>query len=138
MRRIAAEPAWVTEGIFLWWTDDLLWSPELIVWLDLPWRIAARRIVARHARASLAGVNRHRDLRGLARFLRSTWAYYHGPPRPPAAPDDDDVTSRAATARRLAPYAAKVVRCRRPAEVTVFLAALGRDGNSPPPAPDPR
>ncbi|HEY1015287.1 MAG TPA: hypothetical protein VGE07_21455, partial [Herpetosiphonaceae bacterium] len=34
--RISAEPAWVTEGIFLWWTDELLAAAELIIWLDLP------------------------------------------------------------------------------------------------------
>lgn len=126
VRRIAAEPGWVTEGVFLWWTDDLLRGADLIVWLDLPWRVAAWRIVVRHARASLAGVNRHRGLGKLVRFLLSTRRYYDdGSPIGAVAPDDDGAVTRAATAGRLAPYAGKLVRCRRPAEVQALLAGIG-------------
>lgn len=125
-RRIAADPAWITEGIYLWWTDDLLREADAIVWLDLPWRVAARRIVARHARSSLAGTNRHRGFRKLAAFLRSTRRYHLAPPVAPSAPDDDGAITRAATAQALAPYAAKLVHCRRPAEVAAFLEHTGR------------
>ena len=125
-RRIAAGPAWVTEGIYLWWTDELLRAADAIVWLDLPWRIAARRIVVRHARASLAGTNRHRGIRKLVTFLRSTRSYHHGPAVAPAAPDDDGAITRSATARILSPYADKLVHCRTPAEVTTVLDTLLR------------
>jgi adenylate kinase family enzyme len=66
---IAERDAWITEGIFLWWTDELLRKADVIVWLDISWRVAAWRIVRRHAMASLSGTNRHRGLRRLWRFL---------------------------------------------------------------------
>lgn len=69
VQQIAAQPGWVTEGAYLWWTDDLFRAADAIVWLDLPWRIAAWRVLLRHMRASLAGTNRHRGLRKLLHFL---------------------------------------------------------------------
>ena len=126
-RRIAAEPAWIAEGIFLWWTDELLRAADLIVWLDVPWRVAAWRIVLRHVRADLAGTNRHRGYRKLARFLRGSRRYYLATePVEPTAPDDDGAITRAAAAAALAPFAAKVVRCRSAAEVEALVARLGR------------
>jgi hypothetical protein len=124
VRRIAAEPAWVTEGIFLWWTDELLRRADLIVWLDLPWRVAARRIIARHVRASLAGSNRHRGMLKLLSFLCSTRRYYAAPAGAPVAPDDDGAITRAATAQALAASANKLVHCRRPADVAACRRAL--------------
>ncbi|MBV9281848.1 MAG: hypothetical protein JOZ41_17355 [Chloroflexi bacterium] len=124
--RIAAQPAWVTEGVFLWWTDELLDRADVIVWLDIPWRVAAWRIVRRHLGASRAGHNRHPGLRRLIRFLLWVRAYHTATaPAPPTAPDDDSAVNRAATAAHLAPYSSKLVHCRRPSDVTAFLGASG-------------
>jgi cytidylate kinase len=127
VRRIAAEPAWITEGIFLWWTEELLRAADLVVWLDVPWRVAAWRLVLRHVRADLAGTNRHRGYRKLARFVRGSRGYYlAADPVEPAPPDDDAAINRAATAAALAPYAAKVVRCRTTRDVEELVERLGR------------
>lgn len=64
--RIAAEPGWVAEGAFLWWTDDIVRAADVVVWLDVPWRVAVWRIVRRHAHADLAGRNPHRGYGKLA------------------------------------------------------------------------
>ena len=85
VRRIVGQPSWVTEGIFLWWTDELLRNADVIIWLDLPWRIGARRIVLRHLRTSIAGTNRHRGIRNLIRFLRATQRYYRAKSPPTRA-----------------------------------------------------
>src|SRR5436309_208162 len=74
--RIAAEPRWVTEGIFLGWTDALLQSADRIIWLDLPWPLALYRIVRRYIQASRSGTNQYRGLRRLLRFLHWSAAYY--------------------------------------------------------------
>jgi hypothetical protein len=71
-RRIASKPGWITEGIYLWWAEDLFRAADLVMWLDLPWRVAAWRIAVRHARAGLSGNNRHPGVRKLLRFLRGT------------------------------------------------------------------
>jgi adenylate kinase family enzyme len=123
VQRIAAEPNWVTEGIFLWWTDELLRAADVVIWLDLPWHSAARRVVIRHLRASLAGTNRHRGIRRLLRFLRATWRYYRSKSTP-LAPDDDAATSRAATMEALAEHGTKVIHCRRPADVRNAMRVL--------------
>jgi len=118
VRAIAAQPAWITEGIYLWWVDDLLRSAETIVWLDVPWRVAAWRITMRHLRASLAGTNRHPGLRRLLRFLWSTRRYYLGAPVGlAAAADDDGAVTRTHTARELAVYSHKLVRSRNSTHV---------------------
>jgi adenylate kinase family enzyme len=123
VRRIAASPDWVTEGIFLWWTDELLRAADVVVWLDLPWHIGARRVVIRHLRASLAGTNRHRGIRRLLRFLRATRRYYRSK-SPSLAPDDDAATSRAATIAALAEHGTKVIHCRRPTDVRNAIRVL--------------
>ncbi len=123
VRRIVGQPGWVTEGIFLWWTDELLRAADVILWLDLPWRIGARRVVIRHARASIAGTNRHRGIMKLLRFLRATRQYYGAKP-PPTGPDDDRATSCGTTVVALAAYADKVIRCRRPADVRVLMKRI--------------
>jgi hypothetical protein len=120
--RIAAQPAWIAEGVFLWWTDELLQRADVIVWLDFPWRLAAWRIVLRHVRASLGGTNPHRGLRRLVAFLRSARCYYRDPAVPPTAPDDDGAVTRTATEQSLAAFKSKVVHCRRPADTATFLA----------------
>jgi adenylate kinase family enzyme len=73
--RIAAEPFWVTEGIYLWWIDGLLREADIIIWFDVPWRVAAWRIVSRHIRKSLAGDNPHRGVRRLLAFVMASRRY---------------------------------------------------------------
>jgi shikimate kinase len=119
---IRIRPEWITEGIYLWWVDDLLREADAIVWLDVPWRIAAWRIISRHARASLAGTNRHPGLQRLVRFLRSSHRYYvDAALRPPNSPDEDGVVTRAQTAKELAAFGDKLVRCADSAAVALFL-----------------
>jgi len=133
VRHIAAQPAWITEGSFLWWTEELMEGADVIVWLDVSWRLAAWRIIRRHVLASLARTNRHRGIGRLLSFLRSARRYYVGPARSPAAPDDDGAVTAAATAQALATFGAKVVRCRRDADVDAFIAGWRR---FPPPPID--
>lgn len=130
-RRITAEPGWIAEGIHLGWTDDLLREADLIVWFDLPRRIALWRIVVRHARASRAGTNRYPGLARLRGFLRSAsryWDRQDGSGPPPAA-DDDAAIRRESTAHTLVPYPAKVVRPDRPSAVAAWLHRLPPSAN---------
>src|SRR4051812_39097983 len=45
VRFIVDQPSWVTEGKFLWWTEELLASADLIVWLDLPFYTVGWRLI---------------------------------------------------------------------------------------------
>ncbi|MGH2541805.1 MAG: hypothetical protein ACRDIB_03350, partial [Ardenticatenaceae bacterium] len=95
VQAILEQPSWVTEGIFLWWTDPLLRAADLIVWLDLPWYIAVWRIVLRHFKLSWAGINPHPGLMNLVRFV--VWQvqhYYRRKATSPTGPDDDSAVTR--------------------------------------------
>jgi hypothetical protein len=115
VRQIAAQPAWITEGIFVGWTDELLRQAELIIWLDLPWYTALPRIVRRYLQDSRRGTNRYSGLGTLLKFLAWSWAYYR--PMTAAQIDalpEEDLHSRVATARHLGPYREKLIRLRSP------------------------
>jgi adenylate kinase family enzyme len=67
-RAIAAQPRWVTEGIFVGWAEPLFERADVIVWLDDGgWGRSARRIASRWLRQALyEAKTRH----GAERFLR--------------------------------------------------------------------
>ena len=130
VRAIAAQPAWVVDCWYMGWTDDLLHRADLIIWLDLPWRVTAWRILRRHVLADLCGHNPHPGLRKLFRFL---WSERRGYLEPPSSQSDllrRDANNRATTARVLSGHRAKLAHCRRVADV----AALHRLLTTPPPA----
>jgi len=120
VREIAATPQWVTEGIFVGWTDPLLDRADLIVWLDyLGWHEAAARIVVRSFRDALGEARvRHgrgrflrfedygRHLRQLLFVVSASREYWF---RRPAGSRRYPVT-REETEEALTPHAEKVVR----------------------------
>ena len=120
---IAVRHDWVTEGVFLGWTDELLRAADVILWLDVPWRVAAWRIVTRHVRAGLAGTNRHPGTLRLLRFLRIARRYYRDPEEA-VVPDNDGNNSRASISRHLERFAGKVVRCKTTDDVEAFVFGL--------------
>ncbi len=121
---IAGKPAWVTEGVFLGWTDELLRESDVILWLDVPWRVAAYRIIRRHLRESLAGTNRHPGVLRLLRFLRIARRYYRSSSFRPIELDNDGNNSRAATSEHLEPFAGKVIRCASADDLKKFMHGL--------------
>jgi shikimate kinase len=121
LRRIVAQPAWVTEGSFLWWTRDLFEAADRILWLDPPWHVAMPRIVTRHVRASLAGNNRHPGLRKLLRFLWFCRTYYLArQPTVPTDPNQDGPVTRVTVEQFLQPYQEKVLSCHHLAAVNLY------------------
>jgi adenylate kinase family enzyme len=72
----AEQPAWITEGIYLIWTDPLLYHADYIVLLEVCWPVAAWRIVYRHIAKSLQGTNLYPGIKSLFLFLKSTRDYY--------------------------------------------------------------
>ena len=121
---LAGADRWIIEGIFLYDIRPILERAELIIWLDLPVLTAIRRIIVRHFWLSLLRTNRHRGLRLLWRFVRSTPGYYSEPAREPRAVDDWNAMSRALTERRLAPYSSKVVHLTTPRSVRRFRSSF--------------
>lgn len=122
---ITAQPAWVTEGFYIWWIDDLLSQADVIVWLDLPWYIAMPRIITRHVKLSWAGTNRHRGLFKLAKFTWGCRHYYTDSVlHIPETPDQDWGINRVGVMSYLQPFMAKVLHCQQPADVRRFLEGV--------------
>src|SRR5438093_11546539 len=71
-----AREGWIVEGAEPVFIDLVAESSDLIVWCDVPFALAALRIVRRHIRADLAGTNAFSGYRRLYRFLRSVRQRY--------------------------------------------------------------
>ncbi len=127
IQSIIAQPAWITEGGFIWWVDNLLRAADTIVWLDLPWRIRRWRIITRHIKADLAHNNRHPGYRNLYNFYMRSRNYHRSKMLLTLDPDEglaNDSSNRITVAHKLAPYEDKVVQCCSPADVEKFVAML--------------
>jgi hypothetical protein len=75
----AALPGWVVDGAYPAWVEEFAAACDLVVWLDMPFRTVAWRILRRHLLANLRGDNPHRGWRRLRRFLGDVYAYYRRP-----------------------------------------------------------
>lgn len=126
IQNIAAQPAWVTEGIFLGWTEALFQTADAILWLDLPWRVAGWRIFTRHVRAELRGNNKHRGWLKLFSFMRWCQGYYQSSAMHAVAPEMDLSENRATTAAYLAQFGDKVTRFQTSKEVDTWIKRLLR------------
>lgn len=76
---IAEQSAWITEGIYLIWTEPMLYYADIIVLLEIPWPRAAWRIIFRHLSRSFRGINPYPGIQGiklLIKLLRDTRSYF--------------------------------------------------------------
>jgi len=122
-----SEDRWLTEGIYLWDVERVLDAADTVVWLDLPFRTALRRIVTRHIWLSVRGQNPHRGLRQLWQFALASGRYWSTAiPRPPRDATDWEALSRAQTMVVPEPYGEKVTRLSSRSEVTAWLGSLRR------------
>jgi adenylate kinase family enzyme len=113
IQRIASQPAWITEGIFLVWTEELLRLADFIVWLDMPWHLTLRRTIARRFQWTVTEANPPPS--GIGRqwgFLKYMIIYYFG---------KNKIDTRVFTAEHVQKYHDRLVHCRRPSEVEAFF-----------------
>ncbi len=73
---IAQQPGWVVENIAIIHIDPLLYAADHIVLLDVPWPVAAWRMLYRHIMATLHGTNRYPGFKSLYALLTSSRRYY--------------------------------------------------------------
>ncbi len=118
------EPQWISEGIYLHNVGNVLDRADVIVWMDLPPRIAFRRIVTRHIKLTILRKNQHPALRKMLRFAWGQREYYTSAVREPTGPMDWDALSRALTVEVLGPRSAKVVQLRSPRAVRRWLSTI--------------
>jgi adenylate kinase family enzyme len=128
---IAEHPAWITEGLFVRWTDELLARASIIVWLDhVNWQRGFWRITRRFVNLA---VNEAKKRNGWERFTRfpdyarhlkqlvqvffTSRAYYSGYP----SRSTDRIESRQTTEEFLKPYKYKVIHCYSDESVEAFI-----------------
>lgn len=139
VRRIAAQPSWITEGIFLGWTEELMRQADSIVWLDnITWHRALYRITVRFAQLGLGEAQRRSGMQKFARFddyvrnLRQLLGVYVSTRRYYVAsaitmPGAETQPSRAATAQSLLPHRYKVIHCAEQVDFQALLEKLAID-----------
>lgn len=74
---MAGAPAWVSEGTYADWAEPFYQHADVVVWVEVRWRVAAYRIVARHVKAEFTRRNRFPRWRRLYRFWCWCYRYYH-------------------------------------------------------------
>jgi adenylate kinase family enzyme len=136
---IAAGTTWITEGMFLGWSDPLLERADVIIWLDcVRWHRAAWRILTRFLRGGLQEVRRQRGIRKISRFrdyahnmrhlligLRSSRDYYQETWATTALTDFGE--NRRVTEHHLHTYSSKVIHCHSSTELDRLLEQIARE-----------
>jgi adenylate kinase family enzyme len=101
---------WIVEGAEPPFVTALADAADIVVWCDIPFSVAAARMLRRHVRADLSGANAFPGYRRLFRFLLSVRRRYDAA-LDPAVPEWRKWT-RAYVTRAIGPYRRKVIRSR--------------------------
>ena len=138
IHQIAVQSAWITEGVYLRWTDELLRTADQIIWLDIPWRFAARRLIIRYVWIGLTNPSSKPlpyKLVGLMRYLwyeilRDERRYYlDSSIVDPGTLPDANVKNRATTTQDLAPYSDKLFRYCTPSQIERYLSSIKQEAD---------
>jgi len=121
--RLADLPAWISDGVYFAWARPFLERADLVVWLDVPWRVASRRMIARHLRLELTRQNRFPGWRRFYSFWR--WAArYYADRNQPTVDRLGVPNTRLTVVRELMPYRDKLIVCRTNSETKDVFARL--------------
>ena len=130
---IATSNAWITEGVYLGWTDELLQLADLIIWIDIPWYIVTWQQLVRFVWLCLTQPSSRRVIQKVALLIHFLFRYLMGGMKyyldrtilfKDGAIQDTNAKNQASTIQCLAPYADKLVHFRRTSEVANFIASL--------------
>ncbi len=116
--RLAQQPKWVTEGIYINWTSALMEKADLIIWLDLSYKKTLFRVIKRFFVHKLRGDEKF-GLKRTVKFIANLNKYYSN-----VKGDPEKQTTRAETKEALEPFRKKVVRIREIKDPEKFLSVL--------------
>jgi len=122
-----ARDGWIIEGAEPPFLAAFAQASDLILWCDVPFRVAAFRITRRHIVADLRRTNAYGGYRRLYRFLRSVRRRYGE--SPPTPGDEWTGWTRALVAEGVARHPAKVIRVDARAPAAVVRPVLERARN---------
>ncbi len=67
---IAQQSTWITEGIYLIWTEPMLYYADYIVLLEVSWPVATWRLIHRHILNSLRGTQLYPGIQGIKALFK--------------------------------------------------------------------
>ena len=73
---ILADDGWIAEGMYIGWTDPLIFGADLVVWLDPPWPVAVVRGIKRDVLAMLRGNPRYPGWKRIWRAIPHVRRWY--------------------------------------------------------------
>ena len=117
---IAGQTTWVSDGVYFDWAQPLLERADMVVWLDVSWRVAAYRIIVRHLKADIRRNNRYPGWRKLMKFWTWSYRYYHDS-HPHTLNDYGAPLTRSRALEELRQYGEKLVVCHTMREVSRTL-----------------
>ncbi|MPZ50305.1 MAG: hypothetical protein GEU75_13575 [Dehalococcoidia bacterium] len=120
---VIEQETWISDGTYLGWATPLLDRADIIVRMDVPWRVASYRILSRHVRAEIARNNRFPGWRAVYRFWRWSAAYY-GNRNVHGLNIWGTPETKATLLDLLEPFQEKVIVCRDLADVTSVARRL--------------
>ena len=120
---LAASAAWISDGVYVGWAEPFLERADVVLWLDVPWRVASYRLIARHFRLEFTRQNRFPGWRRFYVFWRWAGRYYADRNQPTV--DRFGVpNTRSVLASQLVPYRDKLIVCRTSAEIEVVARLM--------------
>ena len=123
---LAETDGWVADGLYAGWTAPLRDTADVILWLDLPARITAWRVLKRAIEHRRRGGNDW-DLRSVRRVARGALGYRR---RAEATADQlharDGANSNRTLEVFLQPAGNRVLRCSSPASVRLAVGEITR------------
>jgi adenylate kinase family enzyme len=118
---IAAHAEWISEGANFLAAEPFFQHADLIICLEVRWRVASYRIFSRHVKANLAGNNRFPGWQRLWQFWRWSARFYSSR-NPQGLNQWGTPNNHRDLEARLRPYAAKVAVCRNLRDVKRVLS----------------
>ncbi|HLQ05506.1 MAG TPA: AAA family ATPase [Verrucomicrobiae bacterium] len=119
-----ARESWIVEGAEPPFLTAFAEACDLIVWCDVPFRVAAMRMIRRHVLADLARTNAYPGYRRLYGFLRSVRRRYAKETKRPA--DEWTAWTRSQVAEGSTRYAGKVIRLNGSTSASTLRRVLER------------
>ncbi len=120
--KLSKKEAWITEGIYVDWTEKLLERADLIVWLDLPYSKTFFRVLKRFIVHKIRGDETH----GVKNTLKFVWNlrkyYYPGPGEEHGS--EEKRTTRHKTEHYLRVYKDKVTHIQNNYQLEKFLQTI--------------
>jgi adenylate kinase family enzyme len=122
IEKLSKNSSWITEGIYVDWTQKLLERADLIVWLDLPYSKTFFRVIKRFIVHKVRGDETH-GIKNTVKFIWNLRKYYY-PDKGFEHGTEEKKTTRHKTKHYLTDYKEKIIRIKNDQKLKEFLSSI--------------